>query len=234
MEIKFNPTSEEAEISVAPPKPAVECLPEYYKSMRFVEKNSNDIEFDSAGNPMLTVKACMPFRDAMVSGYIQETWQDIYIALNEDGTAHYGFPSSPPIINSREKPSISIPEEFYNFELVFYPPWWPELPKGWSAIFTTPFNRLDLPFKVLDGIVDADSMTESNALGNLPFFLRKNVVGLIPKGTPMYQIIPFKRENWQSSPQPYNKKKHMKGVLAIQQHIWGGYKKLHWSKKSYK
>jgi hypothetical protein len=32
----------------------------------------------------------------------------------------------------------------------------------------------------------------------MPFFITKDFVGLIPKGTPFAQIVPFKRESWES------------------------------------
>jgi hypothetical protein len=51
------------------------------------------------------------------------------------------------------------------------------------------------PFTILDGIVDTDSY---NAPVNFPFVLNDwGFEGLIPAGTPMAQVIPFKRESWQ-------------------------------------
>ena len=48
-------------------------------------------------------------------------------------------------------------------------------------------------FTIMDGIVDTDSY---NALVNFPFFLNDwSYEGLIPAGTPMAQVIPFKRED---------------------------------------
>ena len=43
------------------------------------------------------------------------------------------------------------------------------------------------------GVIDTDTL---NTGSNAPFVLRKNFAGLIPKGTPMFQIFPFKRESW--------------------------------------
>ena len=55
-------------------------------------------------------------------------------------------------------------------------------------------NRFDLPFYTMSGIVESD-------IWGLPvftaFFLQKDFIGVIPKGTPIFQIIPFKRDDWE-------------------------------------
>ena len=33
---------------------------------------------------------------------------------------------------------------------------------------------------------------------NFPFFIKEGFTGLIPYGTPIVQIIPFKRDDWKS------------------------------------
>jgi len=70
-----------------------------------------------------------------------------------------------------------------------------QTPKGYSILISHPHNRFDLPFTTLSGIVDSDM---TMARGNLPFFLKSGFEGIIPVGTPIYQVMPFKRENWQS------------------------------------
>ena len=52
-------------------------------------------------------------------------------------------------------------------------------------------------FRSLPGIVDTDTYT---APVNFPFVLNDwKFEGIIPAGTPMAQVIPFKRESWQMS-----------------------------------
>jgi hypothetical protein len=52
-------------------------------------------------------------------------------------------------------------------------------------------------FTILPGIVDTD---QYNAPVNFPFVLNDvTYEGLIPAGTPMAQVIPFKRESWEMS-----------------------------------
>ena len=182
---------------------------------------------------------CMPFADALTAGYMQETWQDINIdnIRLEDGRVEFVHftPVKPDILSTRaqERHAMPIPEEYYPFELTWHPAWVPELPKGYSAIITQPFNRVDLPFYTLTGVIDSDTFTHSFEKSQLPFFLKKSFTGIIPIGTPMYQIIPIKREDWTSIKNSYNEDEQIRQVHKLRQHFWGGYKKHHWVKKNY-
>ena len=105
------------------------------------------------------------------------------------------------------------------------------LPKGYSAIITHPLNRHDLPFTTITGIIDSGIVMAPH--GNIPFYLKKNFTGIIPQGTPVAQIIPFLRENWNSE--------KTEGLVEIGKHhnsssamlFSGWYKKTFWTKKEY-
>jgi hypothetical protein len=63
-------------------------------------------------------------------------------------------------------------------------------------MFTAPVHR-DSVFTILDGVVDTDTYT---APVNFPFVLNDiKFEGMIPAGTPMAQVVPFKRETWEMS-----------------------------------
>jgi hypothetical protein len=91
-------------------------------------------------------------------------------------------------------------------------------------------NRYDLPFYVQSGIVESD-------IWGLPvfiaFFLKRNFQGVIPKGTPIMQIIPFKRDDWEleviNSPEELDKHELM--AENRRSMIYGYYKKTAWRKK---
>ena len=75
-------------------------------------------------------------------------------------------------------------------------PWSIKTPPGYSILFVQPFHR-ECPFSILPGTVDTDTYT---APVNFPFALNDwNFEGIIPAGTPMAQVIPFKRESWTMS-----------------------------------
>lgn len=82
---------------------------------------------------------------------------------------------------------------YANNVLKFISPWSVETPPGWSCLFTSPFNHLETRFKILDGIIDTD---EHRLSINFPFFWTGDTSTnqIIKSGTPIVQVIPFKRE----------------------------------------
>ena len=50
------------------PKPASECVPDWYKSQSSYTDNKKNI--DENGKANATIKKCMPLFDSMTSGYI--------------------------------------------------------------------------------------------------------------------------------------------------------------------
>ena len=231
-EIKFNPVTRLIEQHVISPQPARNYIPEWYKTIPAFR----DGKF-TEGAVDKTIKMCVPFADSLSFGYIQETWQDITISINQinEDVEEFSFKYSedPKIMGTRGKveKSFSIPDEFYDFEVMWHPAWIPELPKGYSALITHPLNRIDLPFYTLSGIIEHDTYTSSYQESNLPFVIKKGFTGLIPKGTPMYQIIPFKRDEWQSTKQELDFQNQLKINERIKSYPFGGYKKHHWVKK---
>jgi hypothetical protein len=234
--VKFNPVSELTEDTVPMPKPARNYIPEWYKRAPAFETKKPQIDKMGMSNPAL--KMCMPFIDAMSSGYIQESWQDIVIQVesreSEKVSLGYSSPTLPEIIGHREKVSVPMGEDFYPIEFIFHPVWIPQLPKGWSMLYTSPINRPDLPFQVLSGIVDSDSFYQSEEGSRIPFYVKNNFEGIIPKGTPMIQMIPIKRSSWESFKNKYSQREQNKMIVLARQHFWGGYKKTFWHKKTYR
>jgi len=73
--------------------------------------------------------------------------------------------------------------------------WTIEAPPGYSLLFTHPLNRTDLPFTTLTGLVDSDTFRDSP----IHFPARWHDAGfngVLPKGTPVAQCLPVKREIW--------------------------------------
>jgi len=85
------------------------------------------------------------------------------------------------------------PQGFHAKHFAWWADWAVELPEGYSALYTQPFNRFELPFWTMGGIVDNDKV---HLPGTMPFFFMKGVTGIVPAGSPYAQIIPFKREHW--------------------------------------
>jgi hypothetical protein len=85
-----------------------------------------------------------------------------------------------------EEDSLLI--KFINF-------WTIELPPGYSLFITHPVNRQDLPFQTLTGLVDADRYKE-NFIHFPASWRDAGFNGVLPKGTPVAQCLPIKRDAW--------------------------------------
>jgi hypothetical protein len=73
--------------------------------------------------------------------------------------------------------------------------WTIKTPPGYSLLFTHPLNRIDLPFTTISGMVDTDTFPDN--LINFPArWHDTNFNGVLPRGTPVAQCIPVKREIW--------------------------------------
>ena len=181
------------------PQPASAFLPEWYKKLEsYINGEKKPTGQGSSG---ATVKRCMPVFDAIVGGYIIVSAADVFVSQKEmeDGTkqpyfewAHYGLIQFHPVEQMPEHPNrnghIAYPK--------WTNPWAIKTPKGYSVLFTQPMHRESV-FTILPGIVDTDTYI---APVNFPFVLNDvNFEGLIPAGTPIAQVIPIKRDEWQMS-----------------------------------
>jgi hypothetical protein len=212
------------------PKPASLLVPEWYKQMdSYINKEKKPIgDGTSAG----TIKRCMPVFDAITAGYIITTPTDVFVS-QKDGEPYYEWASLSSInFHSVEQaPShpnrngLDIYPKFINF-------WGIKTPPGYSCLFVQPMHR-PAPFTILPGVVDTDGYI--NAV-NFPFVLNdKAFEGLIPAGTPMAQVIPFKREDWKMK---IGTDKDIKDSINVAQKVrtrfFDSYKSMFRTPKEYK
>ena len=231
------PSSKECELVVPYPKAAKVHIPEWYKNIKIPDKSNPT--FNNKGVQTNTnLKLCSPFLDTFLTGYIQETHTDIFINVSEtlEGVLNVdvSFPIGPEQLSWRQNPTLlKVTSEYHPIEFTWIQHWIPIAPKGYSVLYTHPLNRVDLPFYSLNAIVDSDVFNHYPS-GAYPFFLKKEFSKiLIPAGTPMYQMIPIKRESWKSLPEPYNEETVLKKRSLIRKYIYDGYRDKFWQKKSY-
>jgi hypothetical protein len=207
------------------PSSAKRFIPKWYKN--FPSQINEDIK-DS------TYKRCMPFLDSLTVGYIAELWCDLTVRRTDKGRPVFFWDGENAQVEERGlAPSAGIPtptgSDINRF--AWKTPYYLQTPPGYSVLITHPLNRFDLPFTTLSGVVDSENVMYN---GNVPFFLKNDFEGKILKGTPIYQIIPFKRENWTAFEDVKlidggNKNKEASASFAP-----GWYKKIVWKKKEYK
>ena len=217
------------------PMPAKDYIPQWYKNIpQYVpgmEKfNQNNSEYNH------TVKACVPLIDAFTAGFIQELSTDLQITRNERGETRIAWPQQflwEPARSPRNPNSMSgfpAPEGYEPNPYLWIQPFEFGVPKGWSVLITHPLNRNDLPFRTMSAIVDADDFPLRS---EITFYLDKKFTGVIEKGTPIFQIIPIKREEWSAKRLPFEPSHRAKYVQLTRNVFGGAYRKLFWKKKTY-
>lgn len=184
------------------PTPTQKTLPSWYKNMDRYLKNKQTGEYYEDPKPpygkWITWKGCPSIFDIMTTGYVIKAPCDIEFFLDHNNKIrcvvldenYKGF-------CTEREPLLGFyqPDGYYLEHFAWFFDWGFETPTGYSALFTTPINRFDLPFVNTSGIIDLDKTTQP---GSFPFFIKENWTGRIESGTPIMQIIPFKREHWEA------------------------------------
>jgi hypothetical protein len=202
MTLKFRCPAE-LEGKLPPPVPATLGLPGWLKAMPTRAFSSIKMREED------TVKRCPPFVDAMTSGFLIPLFCDLRI---EDGAVTWDndFPPGGALPYPRSPISFHEPSQVINsplfeadrFVIKFHNLWTIEAPEGYSLFFTHPVNRFDLPFTTLSGLVDCDSYHDTWI--NFPAQWHDvNFSGVLPKGTPIAQCLPVKRETWVAEIAPF-------------------------------
>lgn len=218
---------------ILPPQPASRFIPEWYKTMpNFVYGKKVP---DGTGHTSGTVKTCIPFLDTLTSGYIIPLPCDVFVALDDEGAQVFEYRMNEQVTLHRHAQLSAYPDvaKLGKEHAVpkFTNAWGIKTPPGYSCLFTTPLHR-DLPFKLFEGIVDTDSY---HLPIHFPFLMKDpKWEGLIPVGTPMAQIFPFRRDSWELEIVKFNETEEKKIRSILNKKIFDSYKTHWWKKKSYR
>jgi hypothetical protein len=214
---------------IEPPKPASKLVPDWYKNTESYVGNKKTT--NGTGQTNGTIKKCIPVFDAITAGYIIESPADVFVSIKDGGQwfewASFDLIGFHPI---EQAPLHPIKNVFP------YPkwsnPWSIRTPKGYSTLFVQPFHRESV-FTTLPGVVDTDNYTPPV---NFPFVINDPTFeGLIPKGTAIAQVIPFRRDSWNMSLGNINELQNMKKKRnLLHARFFDGYKSLFWQSKEYR
>ena len=219
---------DEPSLGVFPePKRSGKLMPQYYKNL--------SVQSDS--NPQNgTAKRCVPFMESITAGYIIPLWSDLFVVA-KNGEIELTFPDNLPMNESlgyhgyqqlQDHPASHMS---YGKDLMkFINPWIIETPPGVSCLFTTPMNHFETRFKLVDGIVDTD--TYYNQI-NFPFvWTGGDGEFFIEKGTPLVQVFPFVRYDFNKyQVKTTNYKKQNKTLAILGTVLRHGYRKYFWHKR---
>ena len=223
---------------VPAPEPASKNTPKWYQdSDIYIKMPNGEAARYPDGSRALGYKSCPAILDLYTTGYVLKTPCDITFELTGDKIS-VNLPMQFKDfceIRPGGMSDFAIPSGHYESSFHFYPTWAPELPEGYSALYVTPLNHFELPFTMVAGIIDNDKF---NTPGLMPFFLKKEFNGVLPKGTPFVQIIPFKREDWEMDVKLHNqaeifeRSKWANDTFRIPD--GGVYKKSFWTRRKYR
>jgi hypothetical protein len=216
-------------------KPSSEFVPEWY---RLAKGNIHGAETElNPYKPNVTTstfKKCTPFFDAMTSGYTVFLTADIEVMENDNGDPFVLWRTNRIMVtehSSVQWEGLPVPEGYRPLVLKWHNQFILKAPKGYSLLFLHPINRFDLPFQTITGIVDCDNW---DGVVHFPFFIKKNFIGIIPKGTPIAQIMPIKRDSWKREHKKFDKNFSIITVENFFSTIKRSYKVNNWIKKEYK
>jgi hypothetical protein len=174
---------------IAPPVPAKTYIPDWFRRLPAVDESKV-----SPTDTGLTIKRCMPFLDAMNTGWIiplpatvrlrvSNGGRDVEAGWDFDRTL-VSFHGTHQVRGNPKEPRAAC--KLHNFWTVVTPP-------GWSCLFIDPLNRPNGIFEVIAGVVDTDTY---RAPVHFPFFpMAADGLHVIEKGSPMVQVIPFRRDS---------------------------------------
>lgn len=199
--IRFYPFSQET-IDMSPaPTPSSKNIPQWYKKQPAY--GGDEEQFLKRGMSASTVKRCMPVFDSLNSGYLIYFPCDVYIDATDPEKITWSIPDKMKMIR-RDLVSSHSPEQVshyprdekkYHKEVFRILPFWSVgTEDGYSCLFTHPIHRDGLPFQAFSAIIDTDKFISD---GHLSMYIEKDFKGIIERGTPLVQVIPFRREKYQ-------------------------------------
>lgn len=236
------------------PRPIGKELPEWFKKMPAyggydgaAAEEKRISQQDASYNS--TIKRCVPILESLSLGYVLLTHQDVFVKLDKPKDPNdlndvggwqfswragvggkvveghvYGQASEHPLASLYQGRDV---HKWIN-------PWRIETPPGYSTLFLPPMNNPNGYFTPLPGVVDTDTYT--NCI-NFPFVIEKQEFeGIIPAGTPVVQVFPFKRESWKMEigADEETMKRHERAEIKFKTHIASVYRRFFWQRKEFK
>lgn len=238
--IRFYPFNEQSADFAPEPKLSSRFVPEWYRAQP--SHKGDETLIPEIGMAASTVKRCMPIFDGMTAGYMLSAPCDIHLDATNPEKLEWSIPTA---LNSQKADLFAFhsPEQYENYPVdpekyhkqIFriMPGYAVGTDEGYSTLFTNPYHSDDSPLWAFGAIVDTDKFVSE---GHLSFLVKKGFKGVIKQGTPLAQLIPFKREAWESEIVDPKEARDLfqKQRFALRSTFMNGYKSKFRSKKDYK
>tara|TARA_B100001564_G_C20667999_1_gene684737 strand:- start:1955 stop:2815 length:861 start_codon:yes stop_codon:yes gene_type:complete len=201
------------------PIPASKVQPDWWKKSK--------IHMLEKGIPSITLRACPAMHDWLATGYMIQTMRDIHCNYEDD----YWFASVPwneeegsweesyasPTHNKAQlmgenfthlKPdeSGSRPYDAFKFRV----PWSVMTPPGYSCLYLDPFLHQNKYYRTWQGMMDTDMFNTGTDSTQIIMYPTCDHSFIIPKGSVVAQIVPYRREKWVASYLPIDGEEYIK------------------------
>ena len=244
--ITFTARSKAAAELLLSPLPATEYVPEWWKNKgAFISATGQPEKKRYFVPPQKMVnhswKKCTPMIDAITGGYILPLWADVMIQdtvlpasskaprkeLHWKVTQFNVFEPHGYDAETVESPDFTATGVHKYYTLLYI-----KTPPGYSVLITQPLGYRNSPFQVVPGVLDSDT---DGIEVLLPMWIKKDFTGVVERGTPMAQILPFKRDDWKMTFDHLEDGEFStREDLVFNLNIVNNYAKRQWKKKSYK
>lgn len=160
------------------------------------------------GDIVQTIRSCPAMDDWLKSGWYVLANRDIEVIMYDGQsltkeTLESGERHGPRIVS----PSHPSNQALDSFEYLgknapvkdafkMRNPWNIKTPPGYSCFYLDPFLFQNEYFATWQGIIDTDKFNTNQDNSQIIFYPKVNHSFIIKKGTPMCQIIPYKRDTW--------------------------------------
>jgi hypothetical protein len=217
------------------PFPASQAIPQWWKDaspyIKSVDNPDGKKIIVNNYESNASFKKCTPMLDMLSSGYVVPLWADIQVTI-KDNSPQLSWRVHRQVFDVHDGQSVEVPDGYQKKQFKFLNQWIPKLPSGFSLLVMPCPGYPNNPFRPISAIIDYDKTTHPLYP---PMYLKDDFEGILEKGTPMFQIIPFKRNNWKSSfsfledgQLSINEDRDVKATII------NNYVKNFWEKKTYK
>jgi len=174
----------------APPIPATQCIPDWFKQM---PSSVKDIYNNFGANGRVeTAKQCPAYAEFFKQAYVLRMWTDFKITINKDHS--YYVESADDRFEFTNHGHLQFQQHLpdpnkYSMVLKAISPWRLKTPKGWSVLQLPMLFHYDKRFEVLPGSFWSDIHHECTQ--QMAFFDYGEYI--IERGTPLCMFIPVQR-----------------------------------------
>jgi hypothetical protein len=200
---------------------ASKVIPDWWKQMKAAQYVSEAKQH--------TIRVCPAMQDWLTMGYYLVANRDLVVICGKgkddnDSVKYTVNDEKDSEYNSATHPNIQFGNVF-NFmgegngpirdAFKMKNPWNIKTPDGYSCFYLDPFLHQNKFFSTWPGIIDTDRFNKNEDNSQIIFYPKVDYSFVIKEGTPLVQIIPFRREEWVSSLQLRDKKSYFDNLSEI-------------------